>query len=178
VNDTTTMLVTGGCRSGKSACALEHAEACGPRRAYIATARVFDREMKERVKRHRAERDASWTTVEEPNELAAAIVSAQGNCDVILVDCITLWLTNLLEEGLDDSTILERVDLLCRVVAASKTPVILVTNETGWSIVPENPLARRFRDLAGLVNQRLAGSVSTVILCVSGIPVTIKEKES
>jgi adenosylcobinamide kinase/adenosylcobinamide-phosphate guanylyltransferase len=170
-----TILVTGGCRSGKSACALQLAETYGPKRAFIAPARIFDREMEDRVRCHRAERDISWTTIEEANELALAITTAQDNCNVILVDCITLWLTNLLEENLDNEAILERVDLLCQVVQLARIPVILVTNETGWSIVPENPLARRFRDLAGLVNQRLAQTVTKVILCVAGIPVTIKD---
>lgn len=173
-----TLLVTGPCRSGKSACALEHAEHCGSRRLFIATAQIFDEEMEARVKRHRAERDPSWTTIEEPFDPAAVIQKHQAAYDVILLDCITLWLTNLLGQDMSDATILERVDELCTLLQQTPAHIIMVTNETGWSIVPENPLARRFRDLAGFANQRLARAAESVILTVAGIPLVIKESHS
>jgi len=173
-----TLLVTGPCRSGKSSCALEHAEHCGTRRLFIATAQIFDQEMEARVKRHRAERDPSWTTIEEPLDPAAVIQEHQATYDVILLDCITLWLTNLLGQDMSDANILERVDELCTVLQQTPIHIIMVTNETGWSIVPENPLARRFRDLAGFANQRLARAAEAVILTVAGLPLVIKESRS
>ena len=173
-----TLLVTGPCRSGKSACALEHAEKCGPKRLFIATAQVFDAEMETRVKRHRAERDPSWTTVEEPRDPAGVIQNRHTEYDVILLDCITLWLTNLLGDDLSDEDILNRVDDLCIAMQKARARIIVVTNETGWSIVPENALARRFRDLAGFANQRLARAAESVILTVAGLPMVIKEKQS
>ncbi len=172
-----TLLVTGACRSGKSFCALEHAEKCGPGRLFIATARIFDAEMETRVQRHQAERDPSWITLEEPRDPAGVIRNHHNDYDVILLDCITLWLTNLLGDDLSDEQILERVDDLCAALQESKAHIIMVTNETGWSVVPENPLARRFRDLAGFANQRLAQAAESVILTVAGIPMVIKEKQ-
>ena len=162
----------------KSACALEHAEKCGPRRLFIATAQIFDAEMETRVKRHRAERDPSWTTVEEPRDPAGVIRKNHKDYDVILLDCITLWLTNLLGDDLNDDQILERLDDLCTTLQGSNAHVIMVTNETGWSIVPENALARRFRDLAGFANQRLARAAESVILTVAGLPMVIKGEVS
>ena len=173
-----TLLVTGPCRSGKSACALEYAEKCGPGRLFIATAQIFDAEMEARVKRHRAERDSSWSTIEESRDPAAVIRNTHNDYDVILLDCITLWLTNLLGDDLNDDQILERVDDLCTTLQASNARIIMVTNETGWSIVPENALARRFRDLAGFANQRLARAAESVILTVAGLPMVIKGEVS
>ena len=173
-----TLLITGACRSGKSGCALEHAEHCGPKRLFIATAQIFDAEMETRVKRHRAERDLSWTTMEEPRDPAKIIRNHQNAYDVILLDCITLWLTNLLGDNLSDDEILHRVDDICEALLTTQAHVIIVTNETGWSIVPENKLARRFRDLAGFANQRLAQAVESVILTVAGLPLVIKEKQA
>jgi len=134
--------------------------------------------MEARVKRHRAERDPSWTTIEEPLDPAAVIQEHQATYDVILLDCITLWLTNLLGQDMSDANILERVDELCTVLQQTPIHIIMVTNETGWSIVPENPLARRFRDLAGFANQRLARAAEAVILTVAGLPLVIKEPRS
>jgi adenosylcobinamide kinase/adenosylcobinamide-phosphate guanylyltransferase len=171
-------LVTGPCRSGKSAYALEHAEKCGPRRLFIATAQIFDAEMETRVKRHRAERGSSWTTIEEARDPAGIIRNTHNDYDVILLDCITLWLTNLLGDGLSDEQILGRVEDLCAALQESNAHIIIVTNETGWSIVPENALARRFRDLAGFANQRLAQAAESVILTVAGLPMVIKGEVS
>jgi len=168
------MLVTGGCRSGKSLHGERVAESCGPRCVYIATAQVWDDEMAERVAGHRARRGAGWSTVEEPRNVAGVLREQGGCCDVVLLDCVTLWLTNLMLADLPDTIIMERVRELTREIRRCPASVILVTNEVGWGIVPENTMARRFRDIAGGANAVLAEAVDNVVLCVAGIPLAVK----
>lgn len=160
------LLVLGGARSGKSRHAQAVAERCGGRLVYIATAQAFDAEMADRIARHRADRDARWTTVEAPVDLAAAIAVADAPDAVLLVDCLTLWTSNLLlaEEDAD-----HRVAELLTAAAAVRGRLILVANETGLGIVPDNALARRFRDLAGTINQRVAATVDAVDFVLAGI---------
>lgn len=167
-------LVLGGARSGKSRRAqalAEAATATATRRVFIATAQGFDAEMRDRIDRHRADRDARWSTVEAPVALAAAITAADGPDAVLLVDCLTLWTSNLLlaEHPLDPA-----LDALCDALAAARGRVLLVSNEVGWGIVPDNALARRFRDLAGIVNQRVAATADRVELVVAGLPMALK----
>lgn len=169
-----TLLVTGASRSGKSDFARRWAEAHPPPRLFLATARALDEEMAERIRRHREERGSGWFTVEEPLEVEEVIGHPPGEVSVILLDCVTLWLNNLMMEGLGDEQILERGQNLCLVVARAKVPVGLVTNEVGWGIVPDNSMGRRFRDLAGTLNQMLARTVRNVVLMVAGFPLVVK----
>ncbi|MGE5257950.1 MAG: bifunctional adenosylcobinamide kinase/adenosylcobinamide-phosphate guanylyltransferase [Hyphomicrobiales bacterium] len=169
-------LILGGCRSGKSGFALKTAnETKADRRIFIATAVALDDEIRARVKQHRAERGAGWMTVEAPLALAEAVAEHAGQGCVILVDCLTLWVSNLLLELQDPAKVVDRIAELVRAVRAAACPVILVSNEVGSGIVPENQLARRFRDLAGTANQAVAACADTVVWTVAGIPVVIKK---
>lgn len=160
------LLVLGGARSGKSRHAQALAEGLGGRLTYIATAQAFDDEMAERIARHRADRDARWTTVEAPVALAAAIARADAADAVLLVDCLTLWTSNLL---LGDENAERRVAALLAAIGGVRGRLILVANETGLGIVPDNALARRFRDLAGTINQRVGAAVDAVDFVLAGI---------
>jgi len=162
--------VLGGARSGKSS----HAEALiGAHPApwtYIATAQAFDDEMEERIAHHRARRDERWRTVDAPFDLAETLDAMPENAPV-LVDCLTLWLSNLI---LADGDVGEGVDRLVAILAAPRGPWFVVANEVGLGIVPENALARRFRDEAGRLNQRVAQVADSVILTVAGLPMVVK----
>lgn len=160
------ILVGGGARSGKSRWALERARKRGGRLVYVATAEALDEEMAQRIARHRAERGAAFETVEEPLDLPRAIRSATG--DAIVVDCLTLWLSNLMRAkrgGIEEA-----------IAAAADSPaeVIAVTNEVGAGIVPENALAREFRDRAGWMNQRFAEAAREVYWMVFGQALRVK----
>ncbi len=174
------IVVTGGARSGKSAYAQRRAEAMAPDRLYIATCPVTDPEMAARIRRHKDDRGPGWRTVEETVALEQALVRAD-DCGVVLIDCLTLWVNNLLfvsaeERRLDEERISELGIELCVAAAAAAVPVIMVTNEVGWSIVPENPLARRYRDLVGRLNQAVAAAAAEVVLVVAGQSVQIKKR--
>lgn len=169
-----TVFITGGARSGKSRLAEELALGQGAPLVYIATGMAGDREMAERIERHRARRGPDWRTVEEPLDLAGAIGAAQGKCAAILVDCITLWLTNLLLTYDDAAIVLKEVEQLVRLLPTLETPLFLVSNEVGMGIVPENRLARTFRDLAGEANELLAGAADEVYVMFSGLPLKLK----
>ncbi len=170
-----TTLVIGGCRSGKSAHAQALAEQIpGSPKVYIATCMPHDDEMRRRVKRHRALRGQDWRTVEAPLGLAGAVTKHQSAARVLLVDCLTLWMTNLLMKQRTEDQIETAVADLIHALQKPRCPVIVVTNEVGAGIVPENRLARRFRDLAGWTNQQVAAVVDQVIWTVAGIPVQIK----
>ena len=160
-------LVLGGARSGKSRHAEGLAESYG-HKIYIATAEPFDDEMRERIAQHQARRGEGWTTREVPVDLAAAIAGEQH---FILVDCITVWLGNLMHREAD---VLAEIEKLVRVLEQTGARVVLVSNEVGLSIVPENPMARRFRDLQGLANQRLAAVADEVVFVAAGLPLTLK----
>jgi adenosylcobinamide kinase/adenosylcobinamide-phosphate guanylyltransferase len=162
-------LVLGGARSGKSRHALALAEAAGPRRLYLATADPGDAEMAARIARHRAERGAGWATVEAPLELPAAIAAAEA--DVALVDCLTLWLSNLLLAERDPEA---ATDALLAALAAAPLPLVLVSNEVGMGLVPETPLGRRFRDAQGRLNQRVAAAVASVDFVAAGLALALK----
>jgi adenosylcobinamide kinase/adenosylcobinamide-phosphate guanylyltransferase len=162
-------LVLGGARSGKSRHAEALVEALSAPWTYIATAQAWDDEMIARIAEHRNRRSADWTTVDAPLELAEAIREAQGR--PILVDCLTLWLTNLILAERDTH---DACDDLIAACAAATGPVVLVSNEVGLGIVPDNALARRFRDEAGRLHQRLAGHAWRVVFMVAGIPMQVK----
>ena len=163
-------LVIGGARSGKSTFAEGLVTASRAPRRYIATAEAWDDEMRERITRHRQDRGAAWATVEAPLDLAAALAEARAE-EAVLVDCATLWLTNHL---LADHDLIEESGRLLAALSACSAPVVIVTNETGWGIVPENALARRFRDEQGRLNQRLAAASALVVTVIAGLPMVLK----
>jgi adenosylcobinamide kinase/adenosylcobinamide-phosphate guanylyltransferase len=162
-------LVLGGARSGKSRYAETIITALPPPWIYLATAQALDAEMAARIGAHRARRGAGWTTVEAPRDLAAA-VAAHSNVP-ILVDCLTLWLSNLMMADADTEA---EIDRLQQALAEAAGPVVLVANEVGSGIVPDNALARRFRDLQGGLNQRIAALAQHVVLIVAGLPLVVK----
>ena len=168
------ILILGGCRSGKSGHALQLAEDLGHKRIFVATCVPRDEEMQQRVARHRQERDATWTTIEVPVALADAIRTHSPSNEVMLVDCLTLWLSNLLMETIETERIRVMIADLADAVRSAPNAVVLVSNEVGAGIVPENRLARQYRDLAGWANQAMATVCSRVVWTVAGIPVTIK----
>ncbi len=165
--------VLGGARSGKSSFALAGASALPGRKVYVATAQALDEEMKERVRKHREERTKEWATLEEPLAVPAALKDMHTRYEVVLIDCLTLWLSNVLLSGPEDPK--NSIDALISALGECKAPhLYLVSNEVGLGIVPENALARRFRDAAGLLNQRVAAIADAVYFVAAGIPLKIK----
>jgi adenosylcobinamide kinase/adenosylcobinamide-phosphate guanylyltransferase len=168
------ILVTGGARSGKSTYAEQRAGELGSRRLYLATAEARDEEMTQRIVDHQKRRGSEWVTIEEPIELTDVLLARRNQIDCAVVDCLTLWLSNLLFRS-DENYVAEKVETLVEILPRLDFHVVLVTNEVGWGIVPDNPLARQFRDLAGWVNQRMAAIATEVILTVAGIPMVAKK---
>ncbi len=168
------ILVTGGARSGKSRLALRLVEP-SPRRVFIATAQAFDAEMTERIRRHQEERGEGWSVREAPLALSEAILEAGAPGSGLLVDCLTVWLGNLLHQ---DPELHEgkpvAAPLLDALAATTADRVVLVTNEVGMGIVPMTELGRRFRDLAGRLNQQVAARADHVVFAVSGLPLLVK----
>ena len=166
-----TTLILGGARSGKSSRALALAESSGQKRCYIATAQALDAEMSARIATHQAERGEGWRTLEASLDLADAVTEATRDSDVVLIDCLTLWLSNLMHNGRNVSS--ETTGLIAAMNAAP-TPVIVVSNEVGMSIVPENRLAREFRDAQGRLNQHIAAAADVVELVAAGLSLKLK----
>jgi adenosyl cobinamide kinase/adenosyl cobinamide phosphate guanylyltransferase len=162
-------LVLGGARSGKSRYAETLITALPPPWIYAATAQGLDAEMAARIDAHRSRRGAGWTTVETPRDLAATLVAHDKA--PVLVDCLTLWLSNLM---MADAIIDAEFDRLDQALAKATAPVVLVANEVGSGVVPDNALARRFRDSQGLLNQRIAAQADQVVLIVAGLPLFLK----
>ena len=162
------ILIGGGVRSGKSAFALERARALGSRRVFIATAEAWDDEMRARITRHREERTHEFSTLEAPRELVPALREAASHADVVVIDCLTLWLSNLLLDGLTQEQIGARVSELERAITDSQAPVIVVSNEVGLGIVPESKLGRVFRDVSGASHQALARRCDELYFAVMG----------
>ena len=167
-------LVLGGARSGKSAFAQRRAVESGLKVIYFATAEAGDAEMAERIARHRAERPPEWGLVEEPLALAGALRRQAAPHHCLLVDCLTLWLCNLLAVG-EQRLRTETADLLAT-LADLPGQVLLVSNEVGQGIVPDNPLARQFRDEAGRLHQAVANRCDRVVFVVAGLPLTLKDR--
>ncbi len=168
------ILITGGCRSGKSRFALDYSNQHFSRKLYLATSEVLDEEMAQRVENHKKARGSEWQTIEEPIDIIDKIRQYQDKVEVILLDCITLWLSNLMMKGDSDSKIMDEISTLIDTFRQCPNSSILVSNEVGLGIVPADPLGRRFRDLAGTANQRIAEVSETVIFMVSGIPLFLK----
>lgn len=176
------ILVTGGARSGKSSFAEKYVAKYGKNIAYIATSQVLDEEMAYRVKLHRERRPENWQTFEAPKDAHAAISEAGKTCDMILFDCLTVYISNILcgmdnleDEELLFQTVKQQYELLLLAVGETEATVVIVTNEVGAGIVPMNKLARHFRDLAGLANQAMAKEATEVYLVVSGMAVNVKK---
>ncbi len=164
-------LVLGGARSGKSAFAQGLAERSSERRVYVATGFAGDDEMRERIARHRAERGAGWTTAEVRTELAAFIGATAGPSTVLLVDCVTFWLTNLM---MAEADVAAAIDALARAATRAKGPLVFVSNEVGMGLVPETPMGRAFRDWQGRANQKLAAACDVVAFVAAGLPLWLK----
>jgi len=167
-------LVGGGVRSGKSAFALRLAMRRGARRAFVATAQAYDDEMRARIARHVEERGTDFATVEAPHALEEALARLRGMVDVVVVDCLTLWLSNLLLGAVVVSDIESRVDALARALESAPFASVLVTNEVGMGIVPDSALGRAFRDIAGRAHQRLARSARELYLAAVGTVVRLR----
>ena len=165
------VLVLGGARSGKSRTALQLAEQASSQRIYVATAQAFDDEMRERIALHRLERDHSWQTVDAPLELPQTIRAQTGPGKAVLVDCLTLWLSNIMLAERDPA---HEADRLIGAVREAQGPLILVSNEVGQGIVPSTPLGRSFRDAQGRMNQRIAEACDAVVLVAAGCPILLK----
>lgn len=167
------ILIGGGARSGKSRFALDYAGARFARRAFIAAARAGDEEMSLRIARHQSERGPEWTTIEEPFDIAGAVARHREDFDVFVVDCLTIWLSNVLLDPERDAR--AEMEALVRFIDSHAGPeLVLVANEVGCGIVPDTPLGREFRDLAGEFNQSIARVADEVYWTVFGLPVRVK----
>jgi adenosylcobinamide kinase/adenosylcobinamide-phosphate guanylyltransferase len=164
--------ITGGARSGKSSFAEKLASGLPGKQAYIATAQALDPEMAARIERHRTERGDRWDTFEEPLAVDELLRKLSSRYDVVLVDCLTLWLSNIMAHRNDD--LARHQDALVSAITDFAGSCVLVSNEVGLGIVPDNPLARQFRDLAGMLNQRVAQVADEVYFTAAGIPMKIK----
>jgi adenosylcobinamide kinase/adenosylcobinamide-phosphate guanylyltransferase len=168
------LVVTGGARSGKSRYAESRAMEMGRRLLYVATAEPKDSEMARRIAEHQKSRGKWWKTVEEPIDITRSLTRYGRNRDCVLIECVTLWLSNvLLQKG--EARVAPELDAVLQLISKCEFPLIFVTNEVGSGIVPDTPMARRFAELAGQTNQRIAAAADEVVLMVAGIPVTIKK---
>ena len=171
------IFITGGCRSGKSRFALNYANDHFTSKIYLATCEALDAEMAERVESHKKTRGPEWRTVEEPIQIADRIIEQGNHAEVILLDCITLWLSNLLMKWDDEERISGEVNRFMDALNETRSSLVIVSNEVGMGIVPVDPLSRRYRDLSGTVNQKIAEAAQTVVFMVSGIPLYLKGKK-
>ena len=171
MTDLATTLVLGGARSGKSSFAEQLVEASGLERVYLATATAEDDEMRSRIAHHRERRGNGWMTVEEPLALVDALTREATRGRAVLVDCLTLWLSNLMFSGRDPDVEARR---LTRFLGVARYPIIFVSNEVGLGLVPETPLGRGFRDAQGRLNQTVAATVPNVVFIAAGLPLWLK----
>jgi adenosyl cobinamide kinase/adenosyl cobinamide phosphate guanylyltransferase len=169
-----TTLILGGARSGKSRFALQ-LQPSRARVSFLATALAGDAEMLERIERHRAERPAHWRTVEEPCDLVACLRAVCADADAVIVDCLTVWIANLMLRGDPDAHVLKEADELAALLALHPATVTLVSNEVGLGVHPATDDGRHFRDLLGMVNQRVAAAADRVVLMIAGHPLIVKD---
>jgi adenosylcobinamide kinase / adenosylcobinamide-phosphate guanylyltransferase len=168
------LFVTGGCRSGKSRFALDYANRHFTKKVYLATSLALDDEMRDRIRRHQEQRGSDWITVEEAKGVSSAISSLPKDMDVVLIDCLTMWVSNLLLADQDQAQILEEIEFFIETIKNAPQSIITVSNEVGYGVVPDNTISRIFRDVVGIANQRIAACSDTVVLTVAGIPNVIK----
>ncbi len=170
-------LILGGVRSGKSREALRVAASMprGSRGAFLATAQALDGDMEARIARHRAERPRGWVTLEEPYDVVAACGSLAGRVDVVVLDCLTLWVANLLIRGDEDKSILAAADTLAELLAERRFTIVIVSNEVGAGVHPATDVGLRFRDALGGVNQRIAAAADRVTYMVAGLSMIVKD---
>jgi adenosylcobinamide kinase/adenosylcobinamide-phosphate guanylyltransferase len=166
--------ITGGARSGKSAFAEKLANSHAGRRAFIATAQALDPEMAARIEKHRKDRGNAWDTFEEPLAIAELLKKLSSAYDVVLLDCLTLWLSNVMAHTAGDGAVTSRSEELVMTIKDFGGVCIVVSNEVGLGIVPDNPLARKFRDFAGMLNQKVAQAADEAYFIAAGMPVKIK----
>lgn len=171
------IFITGGARSGKSNLAVRLAKETKGKVCFIATCLPQDGEMRERVRRHKLSRPKSWKTIEEPLDLAGAVKTASEVSSCVIIDCLTLWISNLVLSGAADKDIRRYSLEAIQSVKKSKVNAIVISNEVGSGIVPDNQMARGFRDIAGEVNQAFAGSCDKAYFVVSGLPILLKGEE-
>jgi adenosylcobinamide kinase/adenosylcobinamide-phosphate guanylyltransferase len=167
------VLVGGGARSGKSRFGLARAQALGARRLFIATAEPVDDEIRDRIARHRAERVGGFDTVEEPRALPEALGRALGH-DVVIVDCLTIWIANLLVGGMTAAMVEDRVAALLIALAQRRSHVVIISNEVGMGLVPDTPLGRVFRDLTGFAHQRIAAVADELYFAAMGVTLRLR----
>jgi adenosylcobinamide kinase/adenosylcobinamide-phosphate guanylyltransferase len=165
------VFVLGGARSGKSKFALEAASTIPGRKAFVATAQALDEEMAQRIAAHKSQRPCEWQVFEEPVNIQDLVTRIQGIYDVLLIDCLTLWVTNLM---LGNDDVEEKVRLLVDVLSACRSSVFIVSNEVGLGIVPDNKLSRNFRDITGNLNRKMAAVADEVYFVAAGLPLRIK----
>ncbi len=168
------IFITGGARSGKSRYAQDLARGISKRVAFIATCIPQDEEMKNRIALHKKSRPSNWKVIEESKDIESTLVKLKNKTDVVIIDCLGLLISNLLSEGADEKVIEKKIRTIAQILPKVEFTSIVVSNEVGSGIVPDNPLARRFRDLLGLSNQIIAKKADEVIFIQSGIPITIK----
>lgn len=166
------IFVLGGSRSGKSTFALEETSAISGKKAFIATAECLDEEMRMRIEKHRQERRKDWVTYEEPLYIARLMEKIRGEYDVISIDCLTLWLSNIMHAGLDAE---DEVKRLTQAISGNCPPILyIISNEVGLGIVPASPMGREYRDNLGFLNQEIARIANNVYFMVAGIPLKVK----
>ena len=167
------ILVLGGAASGKSHAALDLAGQAGPR-AFVATGQALDREMKARIERHQATRSSDWVTVEVPTDIAKWCIENGKDYQTIIIDCLTLWLSNLQRPRLREFAVSDAMAKMLHAIRATRARVVIVSNELGLGLVPATKAVRAFRDLAGKVNQQVAAEADEVYLTISGLPMRVK----
>ncbi|MEW6089136.1 MAG: bifunctional adenosylcobinamide kinase/adenosylcobinamide-phosphate guanylyltransferase [bacterium] len=170
------IFIFGGIKSGKSSYAVQLAKKLGKKVAFIATATASDEEMKKRIKLHKSSRPKTWKTIEENEDVTGMIEKTGNEYEVIIIDCLGLLVSNLFLKELKEPEIIKKIKKLKNVVSKSKRTVILVSNDVGSSLVPDNPLGRRFADLIGFANQIMAKNAEEVVFMQAGVPVKIKSR--
>ena len=168
------IFITGGVRSGKSKYAIKLAKNIASEVIFLATGIAKDQEMKKRIEEHRRSRPDRWRTIEETKNVSSALLGIQPPCELVIIDCLTFFVSNLLLEGVDEEIILQEIKKIVNTMLQVNYTIIVVSNEVGGGIVPDNELGRRFRDIIGLANQIIAESAREVYLIVSGIPIKLK----
>lgn len=168
------IFITGGVRSGKSKYAINLAKNTAREIIFLATGVAKDEEMKKRIKEHKESRPDRWRTIEETKNISSILLDIQPPCELVIIDCLTFFVSNLLLEGVDEESILQEIKKIVDTILQVNYTIIVVSNEVGGGIVPDNELGRRFRDIIGLANQIMAKSAHEVYLIVSGMPVKLK----